>query len=194
MILTDIELYPLSKTKKQSGSRRLIREKVLQILVAFEISNTDLDFLFRNIFYREYTFEPPAPPQGKLLKPDEIIELEADIPISWKDDDIVFARELINASIEFQELTINLIKQEVRHWEIDRIALIDRILINMALAELIHFPDIPEKVTINEVLEIAKEYSTDKSHIFINGLLDSFRKKLKEEGKIKKTGKGLIDK
>jgi N utilization substance protein B len=64
----------------------------------------------------------------------------------------------------------------------------------MALAEFIYFQEIPEKVTINEIIEISKNYSTDKSNIFINGLLDNFRKKLKEQGKIKKTGKGLIEK
>lgn len=194
MLLSEIELYPLSKSKKITGSRRLVREKVLQILVAFEVSGSDLDFLFTNIFYREYTFDPANPPQGVLLKQEQIIELEADIPILWKEDNINFARSLINASIELKDFTINLIKEEVRHWEIERIALIDRILINMALAEFIYFQEIPEKVTINEIIEISKNYSTDKSHIFINGLLDNFRKKLKEQGKIKKTGKGLIEK
>ncbi|HOQ48805.1 MAG TPA: transcription antitermination factor NusB, partial [Candidatus Kapabacteria bacterium] len=57
-----------------------------------------------------------------------------------------------------------------------------------------NFPEIPEKVTINEIIEISKNYSTDKSNIFINGLLDNFRKKLKEQGKIKKSGKGLLEK
>lgn len=194
MILSDIELYPLSKTKKINGTRRLVREKVLQILVSFEISGSDLDFLFKNIFYRDYTFDPENPPEGKLLRPDEIIELESDTPIEWKDEDIIFGRDLLNATIELQDFTINLIKEEVLHWEIDRIALIDRILINMALAELMKFSEIPEKVTMNEIIEIAKQYSTDKSHIFINGLLDSFRKKLKAEGRIIKTGKGLLDK
>lgn len=194
MLLSEIELYPLSKSRKITGSRRLVREKVLQILLAFEVSGSDLDFLFTNIFYREYTFDPANPPQGVLLKQEQIIELEADIPILWKEDNISFARSLINASIELKDFTINLIKEEVRHWEIERIALIDRILINMALAEFIYFQEIPEKVTINEIIEIAKNYSTDKSNIFINGLLDNFRKKLKEQGKIKKTGKGLIDK
>ncbi|HOK15280.1 MAG TPA: transcription antitermination factor NusB [Candidatus Kapabacteria bacterium] len=194
MLLSEIELYPLSKSKKITGSRRLVREKVLQILVAFEVSGSDLDFLFTNIFYRDYTFEPANPPQGVLLKPEQIIELESDIPIRWKEDNINFAKSLINASIELRDFTIDLIKEEVRHWEIERIALIDRILINMALAEFINFPEIPEKVTINEIIEISKNYSTDKSNIFINGLLDNFRKKLKEQGKIKKSGKGLLEK
>ncbi|HOQ49856.1 MAG TPA: hypothetical protein PLV01_08515, partial [Candidatus Kapabacteria bacterium] len=100
MLLSEIELYPLSKSKKITGSRRLVREKVLQILVAFEVSGSDLDFLFTNIFYRDYTFEPANPPQGVLLKPEQIIELESDIPIRWKEDNINFAKSLINASIE----------------------------------------------------------------------------------------------
>ena len=75
----------------------------------------------------------------------------------------------------------------------DRIALLDRILLKMALAEMINFPSIPIKVTINEYIELSKIYSTPKSKKFVNGLLDVLAADLQEQGRIKKSGRGLID-
>jgi N utilization substance protein B len=78
------------------------------------------------------------------------------------------------------------------NWDADRIAEIDTIILKMAICEFLKFPSIPIKVTINEYLEIAKEYSTPKSSIFINGILDNLVKEFQSENKIKKTGRGLL--
>ena len=78
------------------------------------------------------------------------------------------------------------------NWDADRIAEIDTIILKMAICEFLKFPSIPVKVTINEYLEIAKEYSTPKSSIFINGILDNLVKEFETENKIKKTGRGLM--
>jgi N utilization substance protein B len=78
------------------------------------------------------------------------------------------------------------------NWDADRIAEIDTIILKMAICEFLKFPSIPVKVTINEYLEIAKEYSTPKSSIFINGILDNLVKEFQNENKILKTGRGLI--
>jgi N utilization substance protein B len=78
------------------------------------------------------------------------------------------------------------------NWDADRIAEIDTIILKMAICEFLKFPSIPIKVTINEYLEIAKEYSTPKSSIFINGILDNLVKEFEAENKIKKTGRGLM--
>ena len=78
------------------------------------------------------------------------------------------------------------------YWDADRIAEIDTIILKMAICEFLKFPSIPIKVTINEYLEIAKEYSTPKSSIFINGILDNLVKEFQAENKIKKTGRGLM--
>jgi N utilization substance protein B len=78
------------------------------------------------------------------------------------------------------------------NWDADRIAEIDTIILKMAICEFLKFPSIPIKVTINEYLEIAKEYSTPKSSIFINGILDNLVKEFQAENKIKKTGRGLM--
>jgi len=85
------------------------------------------------------------------------------------------------------------IEPTLKNWDADRVAIMDMILIKMALTELMIFPTIPTKVTLNEFVEIAKVYSTDKSKDFINGILDRLMKKLDAEGKIKKEGRGLKD-
>lgn len=194
MIKIENEFFPLSKTREITGNRRLVREKILQILVAFELSGTELDFLYSNIFFRDYSFDPLDTVDGKLLNPEEIMEIEADIPITWTNDELAFARQLLNYCVELKGFTEELIHTDVENWELDRLALIDRTLIVMATAEFLKCPTIPTKVTINEILDIAKKYSTDKSHLFINGILDSFCIKFKKDGTMKKTGKGLIEK
>jgi transcription antitermination protein NusB len=78
------------------------------------------------------------------------------------------------------------------NWDAERIAELDTIVLKMAICEFLKFPSIPVKVTINEYLEIAKEYSTPKSSIFINGILDNLIREFQAENKIKKTGRGLI--
>lgn len=85
------------------------------------------------------------------------------------------------------------IEPALNNWDADRVAIIDMVLLKMALSELMNFPTIPTKVTLNEFVEISKLYSTDKSKDFINGILDRLFKKLDKEGKIKKEGRGLVE-
>jgi N utilization substance protein B len=94
--------------------------------------------------------------------------------------------------LEDKEL-LEVIEPTLKNWDADRVAIIDMILLKMALCELTTFPSIPTKVTLNEFVEIAKTYSTDKSKDFINGILDRLMKQLSNEGKIKKEGRGLQD-
>ncbi|MFI5222595.1 MAG: transcription antitermination protein NusB, partial [Bacteroidia bacterium] len=95
----------------------------------------------------------------------------------------------IEKELEF----LQLIKEKATNWETDRIALVDFLLMKMALCELLYYPQIPVKVTINEYLELAKQYSTPASHGFINGVLDKIQLELRLENKIVKTGRGLIE-
>jgi N utilization substance protein B len=104
-----------------------------------------------------------------------------------------FAEHLINGVIQHKTELDNLIKQRVDNWEMNRIALIDKILLRMGLCELLYFPDIPPKVSINESIEIAKEFSTSGSGKFINGILDAILSNLKESGKLNKSGRGLVE-
>jgi len=115
------------------------------------------------------------------------------IPRLLKDEqDMQFAKDLLVKTLLNNAEWEKEIQAKTPNWDKDRIAEIDHILLKMAICEFVHFPSIPEKVTINEYLEIAKEYSTPKSSIFINGILDKLVKEYKTNGKMQKVGRGLL--
>ena len=115
------------------------------------------------------------------------------LPLLLKDEqDMVFAHDLLVKTLLNDAMLEKEIEGKTPNWDKDRIADVDSILLKMAICELLNFPSIPEKVTINEFLEIAKEYSTPKSSTFINGVLDKLVKEYRLEGKLKKTGRGLL--
>ena len=186
-----VESFPLCAGKSITGTRRLAREKILQILVAFEICGTDLEILYKHIFYRDFNFEEPEAQTGKLLTPQEINELEADVPIIWKQEESEFAYDLMNFMINSRPKFDDMIQGFALNWDINRIALIDKLLIHMAAAEIMYFPEIPVKVSLNEVIEVGKDYSTGKTSSFINGILEKMLIKLEADGLVNKTGRGL---
>lgn len=114
------------------------------------------------------------------------------LSLNW-DEDKEFIEVLYNTGIEIPAEYKELIANNTRNWEVDRLPLTDRIILEMAIAELISFPNIPVKVTINEYIELAKNYSTPKSRQFVNGILDVMAKEMVDSGAIKKSGRGLID-
>lgn len=129
----------------------------------------------------------------KYLQKQKEDEAAISIPRLYKNqEDESFAKELFTktllADAELSEITRN----KTPNWDQDRIAEIDSILIKMALCEFMRFPSIPVRVTINEYLELAKEYSTPKSSTFINGVLDTVSKEFQTNGKINKVGRGLM--
>jgi N utilization substance protein B len=111
----------------------------------------------------------------------------------YKDkDDEDFVSDLFRKTVLKQQEYEEAIEVKTPNWEKDRIAEIDMILIKMAMTEFLHFPSIPTRVTINEFIEIAKDYSTDKSSYFINGVLDRISKEYIQDNKIVKIGRGLL--
>ncbi len=114
------------------------------------------------------------------------------LSIDWEDDK-AFVEKLYSYASTLPDENKKLIADNTRNWEVDRLPLTDLVILEMAIAELITFPNIPVKVTINEYIELAKGYSTPKSRQFVNGILDVISKALQEEGSMKKSGKGLID-
>jgi len=146
------------------SKRRIVREKVLQILYAYEMNKESLQPLSLEIL-KDVTDET----------------------------DRNFAQELIQKVLSNIEDLNERIIQRVTNWEMNRIALIDKILLRIGICELLHFPDIPPKVSINESIEIAKDYSTAGSAKFINGILDAILAEEKKEGKLNKTGRGLVE-
>ena len=146
------------------SKRRKLREKILQILYAYEMHGSGLS---------EIIFD-----QLKDVKDEE---------------DREFCEGLVNYILAERKLIEAMIEKRLVNWDVSRIAVIDKILLRIGIGELLYAVDVPTKVTINETIEIAKEFSTAKSGKFINGILDAVLLDLKEEGKIKKVGRGLIE-
>ena len=108
-------------------------------------------------------------------------------------DDINFASSLFDSTVDNTSEYDEYIIKNSKNWKLDRISLMDKSILRMGIDEMIHFPNIPIKVTMNECIDIAKDYSTPKSGLFINGVLDVISLNLQKKGIIKKSGKGLID-
>lgn len=98
----------------------------------------------------------------------------------------LFAKNLLETTIDKKELTLDYIKPKLKNWEPDRIALLDMLLMRMGVCEFLFFETIPPKVTINEYIDIAKEYSTQQSGQFVNGILDNIHKDLVRDNKMHK--------
>ncbi len=145
--------------------RRLVREKTLQALYALELSDDPVDHILTCTIDQ--------------LRDDK--------------DSHAFARLLFQKCIDAKSEIDLLIREQTANWEFDRIALIDKLLLRMTITELMYFEEIPPKVSINEAIEIAKRFSTDKSSQFVNGVLDAILERLKKENKLRKSGRGLIN-
>lgn len=147
------------------SSRRQARERVMQGLYAYELGGG---------------------------QPAHV--LERVVTSGFEDDEVAqrFVERLFLQTLESAEEADGVIKQHTKNWEISRIALVDRLLLRMAICEILFFEDIPPKVTINETIEIAKRFSTANSGKFVNGILDAILITLQQEGRLHKTGRGLI--
>lgn len=114
------------------------------------------------------------------------------LSLNWEEDKD-FVERLYTESIYLAKPYANLIASNTRNWEVDRLPLTDKIILEMAIAEILNFSNIPVKVSINEYIELAKNYSTPNSRQFINGILDVIARELNESGAVRKSGRGLID-
>lgn len=116
------------------------------------------------------------------------------IPPKFKDkeEDEEFVKALFRKCINNNEEISDWIEGKTKNWEVDRIAIMDVLLMKMAIVEFLHFTSIPVKVSMNEYIEISKLFSTPKSKVFINGVLDKLLKEFKEKDMIKKRGRGLM--
>jgi len=110
----------------------------------------------------------------------------------WEEDQLfmnTLYAQFQESNNEFEQLLID----QLQNWDVERVAMLDRIIMKLALTELLSFPNIPVKVTINEYIELAKAYSTPQSGKFVNGILDSLSEKLQTSGRLRKSGRGLLD-
>ncbi len=108
-------------------------------------------------------------------------------------DDKAFMLDLFRKTILNNQAYEKLIGEKTQNWEVERIAMMDVLLMKMAIAEILNFSNIPTKVSLNEYIELSKNYSTPKSRIFVNGILDKLLADFKEKGELKKTGRGLME-
>lgn len=115
-----------------------------------------------------------------------------DLSANWEDDKAFF-EELFQQTLQDDEKYEAMIAASVKNWDVERVALLDKIILKLALCEMHIFRSIPVKVTINEYIEISKLYSTPKSKQFVNGVLDKMAQELTTSGDIRKSGRGLID-
>ena len=149
----------------QGSGRRRARELALQACYAHELSGNPPEQIVSDV----------------ILNKDESPTV------------VEFAAELFRgavADISFYDATI---RRKAVNWEFNRIAILDKLILRLALCEFLRFPDIPPKVTIDEAIEIAKKYSTEKSGSFVNGILDAVLIDLRKEGRLQKRGRGLSD-
>lgn len=142
--------------------------------------NDDLEFITSMIVKTLRKFKEEDGPKKPLM----------DLYKNKEDRDYVV--KLFRQTILHRDEYVEYIKKNTRNWDLERIAFMDILIMQTAIAELVAFPSIPIKVSLNEYLEISKFYSTSKSNVFINGVLDKVVMQLKEEKKIVKTGRGLI--
>lgn len=144
--------------------RRRARELALQTLYSEELTGNDLNTLIEQL---------------KDRAPDEVF---------------AFASSLVTKVMTNDTLLNKHVASSVKNWEYNRITVIDKIILKMALCELLFFEEIPPRVSINEAIDLAKTFSTVKSGKFVNGIIDNLYKKFQAQGKIHKKGKGLLNK
>jgi N utilization substance protein B len=160
-------------------SRREIREKVLQALYAQLLSGDKEDVVFARLLQADYQQLGRTAKQQKVEDPSE--------------DDSLFLYNLYFGTLKEGGPYIDMIRPHLENWDYDRVAMVDRVLLHMALYEFLHCAQIPTRVTLNEYLELAKRYSTEKSNQFLNGVLDPILQELKTANQLHKTGKGLLE-
>ncbi len=147
------------------SSRRRGRELALFALYAMEMSENPLEEVIQDVISRE----------------NDTAAIKA------------FAEQLFSRAVSHTDELNELIKCKAINWDFSRIAIIDKLILRLAICEFLYFEDIPPKVTIDEAIEISKKYSTAKSGQFINGILDSVLLELREKNRLNKRGRGLID-
>lgn len=172
----------------------ILRFLIKKVIGASQILDDDVSDHFINIDDDQYYVLISL--QKKLKSFDsnkELLFLQSFLLQDDKEDVVKFASNLLDKYYDHEEELVSIIKPKLKNWDIERIAVLDVVLLKMAICELKYFPNIPVKVTINEYIDLAKEYSSDKSKDFINGMLDKIMKELKTNNQLKKQGRGLIN-
>lgn len=190
--ILESEVYQLAKghTRSFEGDRQLLTDLYMEVIAPNEE-------LFDFLSDQEITWTDDFPLVNttivKVLKGLSKSKENELVPLLFKDiADKEYGVELLKKAVLNDEKFQAYLVEKTPQWDAERIALLDAILIKMGITELLKFPSIPVKVTLNEYVEIAKEYSTPKSSVFINGILDTLSKDFEQNGSLKKVGRGLL--
>lgn len=148
------------------SKRRQVRERVLQALYAFTLSGDDARHVLATVIAPAFEGEKTY---GQ------------------------FAETLFLRAADARAEADVLIERHLQNWDLGRLALTDRLVLWIAIAEFLSFEDIPPKVTLNEAVEVARAFGTDKSAAFVNGVLDAVLAELRQSGRLVKSGRGLVE-
>jgi N utilization substance protein B len=188
----DYKEYLASKERGFEHDREFLLRFLRRELINFELMHDWLEEI--GIFWND-DLDLASSMALKTLK--TIKETDNDLALMplWKsdDDEEEYTKQLFRRTLALGADSEKMISENAPNWEIDRIATMDMVILKMALAEAQTFESIPLKVTMNEYIELANYYSTPKSNVFINGILETLFGKLQTDGKISKLGRGLID-
>jgi N utilization substance protein B len=194
LLMTDSEMYEAYMTdpvRSYHDDRKFIEKLFNKIILLSEdlyvvleeksiYWNDDVDFVISMIVKTLKRFNELSDADQKLM------------PMFKDQEDRDFTKDLLRKAIINHDELRELIKEHSKNWDVDRIAFMDILIMQLAITEFLYFPSIPTKVSLNEYIELSKYYSTEKSRNFINGILDKTLKDLKRSDKIVKTGRGLI--
>jgi transcription antitermination protein NusB len=192
-LFNEIKNGELYKTYQESGVNNVEEDRnfIVSLLTEHLSENEVLISLFeeKNIHWADDTFVA----FNSVIRSFESFEGEFLLQPLLKDekDDLEFMSILFKKTIVYKQQFEELIDKHTQNWDIERIANMDMLLMEMALAEILYLPNIPIKASLNEYIDISKEYSTPNSKVFVNGVLDKVIADLKSQNKINKSGRGL---
>jgi len=192
MIVWEVyEEYMNAETNNYLSDKKFITRLITELFLNSEDLNSNLEE--QSIYWND-DMEYISSMVEKTLK-----KFKADsggktplMPLFKNDEDEEFVKILFRKAILHSKKCSELIDKNTTNWEVDRIALMDILVMQLAITEILEFPEIPVKVTLNEYIEIAKYYCTSKSSTFVNGILDNIVKEIRDEGLFNKFGRGLV--
>jgi N utilization substance protein B len=155
----------------------LFQQHFEEIFITWPVDEETVEVLV-NKFLKNFPYQVETPPDLYQYPP------------SW-DEDMKFMEQLFEVTLKSGDEFSDFVANKSKNWDVERLAVLDNIILKMAISEFLYFESIPVKVSLNEYIDISKNFSTPKSKKFVNGVLDKILKSFKDEGKIKKTGRGL---
>jgi N utilization substance protein B len=188
----DVQMVSINVVKTLSALRpsidwMAVEKAEEELKLAKERLETEVDFSVSEVPDAEDNLRTAQEDRNEAISKPVLMSL-----FKSEREDLKFVKELYHKTILQSESSMNLIEKYTQNWDIERIARLDTVLMKISITEFTSFPSIPVKVTMNEYLEISKNYSTEKSRIFINGVLDKVLVDLKADKKLNKSGLGLI--